>query len=99
MSHRQKRGSIMSARLSIPITEEDHLIGNESAAVVLVEYGDYQCPACAAAHSFIKSVQAQFGDELCFVFRHFPLAQLHPLAESAAEIAEGADASGKFWPM
>jgi protein-disulfide isomerase len=64
-----------------------------------VEYGDYQCPHCAAARSVVKAVQEQFGDILRFVFRNFPLTQIHSAAESAAETAEFAASQGKFWQM
>jgi protein-disulfide isomerase len=67
--------------------------------VTLVEYGDYECPHCGHAHPIIKLVRAHFGDNLQFVFRHFPLSQAHPNAESAAEAAEYADGNGRFWDM
>jgi protein-disulfide isomerase len=65
----------------------------------LVEYGDYECPHCAQAYSIIARVQKHFGKGLRFVFRNFPLNQMHPHAESAAETAEFAGAHGKFWEM
>jgi protein-disulfide isomerase len=64
-----------------------------------VEYGDYECPHCGAAHAIIDAVQARMGPALCFVFRHFPLTTIHPHAEPAAEAAEAAGAQGKFWAM
>jgi protein-disulfide isomerase len=67
--------------------------------VTLVEYGDYECPHCGLAHPIVKLVRAHFGDKLQFVFRHFPLSQAHPNAESAAEAAEYAGAHGRFWDM
>jgi protein-disulfide isomerase len=67
--------------------------------VTLVEYGDYECPHCGLAHPIVKLVRAHFGDKLEFVFRHFPLSQAHPNAESAAEAAEYAGAHGRFWEM
>jgi protein-disulfide isomerase len=77
----------------------DHLEGSLDAPVTLVEYGDYQCPFCGAAHSQVKAVQAAMGEDLAFVFRHFPLVQVHPFAEPAAEAAEAAGAQGRFWSM
>ena len=87
------------ANLRPPVTPEDHIQGPEDAPVTLVEYGDYECPHCGRAHSVIKRVQKHFGKSLRFVFRNFPLSELHPHAESAAETAESAGARGKFWEM
>jgi protein-disulfide isomerase len=64
-----------------------------------VEYGDYQCPHCGHAYPIVKAVQKHFGKRLGFVFRNFPLNEIHPEAESAAETAEFAGANGKFWDM
>jgi len=86
-------------QLAAPITETDHAQGSESAAVTLVEYGDYQCPHCAMAHPVIKALQQHFADDLRFVFRHFPLMQIHAFAEPACETAELSGAFGRFWPM
>jgi protein-disulfide isomerase len=87
------------ASLRPPVTPEDHIQGPEDAQVTLVEYGDYECPHCGRAYSVIKRVQKHFGESLRFVFRNFPLSELHPHAESAAETAEFAGARGKFWEM
>ncbi len=88
-----------TSSLRIPVGPEDHSVGREDAPLTLVEYGDYQCPHCAAARSVVKAVQEQFGDILRFVFRNFPLTQIHSEAESAAETAEFAASQGKFWQM
>ena len=87
------------ATLKVPITAEDHTQGPENAEVTLVEYGDYECPYCGEAYPIVKEVQRQFGKRLRFVFRNFPLSQMHPHAEAAAEVAEFAGAQGKFWEM
>jgi protein-disulfide isomerase len=87
------------ARLKVPVTPDDHIQGPENAPVTLVEYGDFQCPFCGQAHPIVKALQHDFGDQLRFVFRNFPLAQIHPLAEPAAETAEYAGANGRFWEM
>ena len=87
------------ATLKQPITAEDHAQGLESAEVTLLEYGDYECPYCGQAYPIVKQVQKQFGKRLRFVFRNFPLSEMHPHAESAAEVAEFAGAQGKFWEM
>ena len=80
-----------------PVSEHDHAAGPADAPLTLVEYGDYQCPHCAAADPAVRAVQKAFGKELRFVFRNFPLAEMHPAAEPAAEFAEGAAVQGKFW--
>src|SRR5437588_11128683 len=88
-----------SASLTPPVSSRDHIEGHEDAPVTLVEYGDYECPYCGAAHPVVKEIYRQLGDELRFVFRHFPLARVHPHAERAAEAAEAAGAQGRFWQM
>ena len=85
--------------LLVPVGPDDHIQGSETAPLTLVEYGDYQCPYCAAAYVNVSLVQDQLGPRLRFVFRNFPLTQVHPLAEIAAEAAEAAGAQGKFWEM
>jgi hypothetical protein len=85
--------------LTVPVSERDHRQGSLTAAVTLVEYGDYECPYCGQAYPVVKEIQRQLGPNLCFVFRHFPVAQLHPHAWHAAEAAEAAAAQGKFWQM
>jgi len=85
--------------LVVPVNTQDHIQGLESAPVTLVEYGDYECPNCAAAYPIIKAVQKKLGPKLRFVFRNFPLSNMHPFAELAAEAAEAAGAQGRFWEM
>jgi protein-disulfide isomerase len=85
--------------LKAPVTPRDHIRGPANAPLTLVEYGDYECPYCGAAHPIVNLVQEHFGPRLRFVFRHFPLSQAHPNAESAAESAEFAGAHGRFWEM
>ncbi|MCU1272693.1 MAG: Periplasmic thiol:disulfide interchange protein DsbA [Bryobacterales bacterium] len=85
--------------LILPVSERDHIQGPLNAAVTLLEYGDYECPHCTAAYPVIKAIQEGLGDELCFAYRHFPLIQIHPHAEPAAEAAEAAAARGRFWEM
>ena len=87
------------AKLRTPVIAEDHIQGPEDAEVTLVEYGDYECPHCGSAYSIVKRVQKHFKKSLRFVFRNFPLNQIHPHAESAAEAAEFAGDHGKFWEM
>ena len=85
--------------LKVPVTPADHKYGNDDAPVTLVEYGDYECPHCAAAHPVVEALENYFNDRLRFVFRHFPLTEIHPHAEPAAETAELAGFSGRFWQM
>jgi protein-disulfide isomerase len=77
----------------------DHIQGDPHAHVTLLEYGDYQCPACIRAEPFAQRLVESGGRHLQFVFRHYPLMELHPMAELAAEASEAAAAQGKFWPM
>jgi len=87
------------AMLKVAVTAEDHAQRPESAPVTVVEYGDYECPHCGHAYPIVKQVQKHFGKRLRFVFRNFPLSEIHPHAEDAAEAAEFAGAQGKFWEM
>src|SRR3954468_5500905 len=88
-----------AAQLLVPVTERDHSLGPAGAPVTLVEYGDYECPHCRRAHPKVQRMLQQMGDTVRFVFRHFPLAEAHPHARHAAEMAEAAGAQGKFWEM
>jgi protein-disulfide isomerase len=83
----------------VPVAPDDHIRGSESAAITLVEYGDYECPHCAAVRPEVERALQQFRNELRFVFRHFPLTEIHPHAEAAAESAEYAGAHDRFWEM
>jgi protein-disulfide isomerase len=93
----------MSApHLTLPVGAADHVQGGEGAEVTLVEYGDFECPHCGAAYPVLKRVQQLLGARLRFVFRHFPIAESHPHAESAAEASESVAAQGgpmAFWRM
>jgi protein-disulfide isomerase len=88
-------------QLFAPITAWDHQLGPADAPVTLVEYGDYECPRCAAAHRIIERVRLQLGDRLRIVYRHFPDPQVHSHAQPAAEAAElaGAQSPDAFWAM
>jgi protein-disulfide isomerase len=91
----------MSARiaLTLPDPERDHIHGSAHGSIKLLEYGDYECPFCAAAQPIVNEIQRQLGDDLLFAFRHFPLTQIHPHSEHAAEAAEAAGTQGNFWGM
>ena len=88
-----------ASRLTLPVGERDHSEGPPNARVVLVEYGDYQCPYCGAAYPIVKRIQKDLGTRLLFVFRNFPITNAHPQAQWAAETAEAAAVQGKFWEM
>jgi protein-disulfide isomerase len=87
------------AKLTIPVRKQDHDRGPMDARVVLVEYGDFECPHCGKAHEVLNRIQEEMGPQLRLVFRHFPLTTVHPHAEMAALAAEAAGAQGKFWEM
>jgi protein-disulfide isomerase len=86
-------------RLTLPVGRRDHVRGPATAPLTLLEYGDYECPFCGAAHSVVDQVVQIMGDQLRFAYRHFPLTQIHPHAQQAAEAAEAAAAQGRFWEM
>lgn len=86
-------------RLTVPLHERDHLRGTPDAPVLLVEYGDFECPYCGAAYVVVKKLEMELPDTLAVVFRQFPLVDLHPHAQLAAEAAEAAGAQGRFWKM
>jgi protein-disulfide isomerase len=88
-----------TGQLQIAVNEQDHIAGMRDAAVVLVQYGDFECPYCGQAYPIIKAAQAALGARLAFVFRYFPLVDIHPHAAQAAEAAEAAAAQDAFWEM
>ena len=87
------------SKLSVAVNAQDHVQGNPDALWTIVEYGDYECPHCGTAYPVVKRLQEYLGDKLRFVFRNFPLQEMHPHAEHAAETAEFAGESGQFWEM
>lgn len=85
--------------LKLAVGERDHVQGGAHAKVTLVEYGDYECSYCGQAYPIVKAVQKVMGKDLRFVFRNFPLTEMHPHAQHAALAAEAAAQQGKFWEM
>ena len=85
------------ARLVVPVGAEDHTLSD--GAVSLVEYGDYQCPYCGMAHTIVQDLLRLRHETVRYTYRHFPLTNVHPYADLAAEVAEAAAARGKFWPV
>jgi protein-disulfide isomerase len=91
--------NIQAFHLADPVNPVDHKFGSEHAAVTVVEYGDFECPHCKQAAGTVKLMLARFEQQVRFVFRHFPLEEVHPHALRAAEAAECAGGQGKFWAM
>lgn len=87
------------SHLKPDVSDRDHRSGPEDAPVTLVEYGDYECPSCGMAFPIVHRVRRDLGSRLRFVFRNFPLTEVHPHARHAAELAEAAGAQGRFWEM
>jgi protein-disulfide isomerase len=85
--------------LTVPDPKRDHIKGSPDAPIMLLEYGDYQCPFCGQVQPIVREIQRRLGENLCFGFRHFPLTNVHPHSEHAAEAAEAAGAQGNFWDM
>lgn len=82
-----------------PLRDCDRTRGSVNAAIVLMEYGDFQCPRCRKNYFAVKQMVQSLGEAFCFVFRHFPQPKLYPLAQKAAESAEAAGVQNKFWLM
>lgn len=87
------------ALLSNAVSSSDWSNGNKDAKAVLVEYGDFQCPACGAVHPLVKQLENDYKGKMLFVFRHFPLRQIHANADLASRAAQSAGLQGKFWEM
>ncbi len=77
----------------------DHVYGNKDSKVLLIEYGDFQCPGCASAYPTVQTVKEEYKEDMAFVFRNFPLTSIHPHALVAAASAEAAARQGKYWQM
>jgi protein-disulfide isomerase len=89
----------MSSHLKPAVSSHDHMQGGNDAPIELVEYGDYECPHCGRAYPILKEVQRKLKNSLKFVFRNFPLSEMHPDAFNAAVATEAAAVQGKFWEM
>jgi len=85
--------------LTVLVSEIDHTVGPAHASVTVTEYGDFECPNCKQAAPAVKLLLDRFAGRIRFVYRHFPLEEVHPHALHAAEAAETAGAQGDFWPM
>jgi protein-disulfide isomerase len=92
-----KDNSSQSSNSEAQVSQHTQGAGNKK--VTLIEYGDFQCPSCAAYYPVLKEVKAKYGDDITFQFRHFPLTQIHQNAMAAHRAAEAASKQGKFWEM
>jgi len=95
---RQKQ-NLESAIKVDAISLDDWVKGNRDAKIVLIEYSDFQCPACGFYFHLLKKLEEEFGENIAIVYRHFPLSSIHPNAKFAAYAAEAAGKQGKFWEM
>ena len=89
----------MSTFLKNTVATRDHILGNKTALLELVEYGDYQCSSCGESYLAVKEVLRELGKNIVFIFRTFPLTEIHPNAFDAALAAEAAALQNKFWEM
>ncbi|MGW4498044.1 DsbA family protein [Micromonospora sp. NPDC004336] len=89
----------VTARLRTPVTEDDHVRGPLDAPVTIVEYADFQCRFCGAAYQNLQEVLRQRAETVRLAYRHFPIVNMHPYAEHAAETSEAAGRRGRFWAM
>src|ERR1700761_1081630 len=93
------RGESDLSQLLLPIQPDDHVQGLPDAQYTLVEYGDYECPACGELFVVLRELHKDLGDELRLAFRHYPRSGIHPHAQQASEAAEAAGTQGRFWEM
>jgi formate-nitrite transporter family protein len=89
----------ISSQANEGVVITDHIKGNEQSKVTLTEYSDFQCPACGQFYPIVKELLSQYGDQIRFEYKHFPLLSIHPYAMPAAKAAEAAGQQGKFFEM
>jgi len=99
MTNRRANMSEEIVKLKTRVTDQDHVAGPASAAITLVEYGNFECIQCGSAYRSLKQIRNVLAEGLRLVFRNFPMVQTHPRSLRAAEAAEAAAAQGKFWQM
>lgn len=93
------QGSSTTAPNEVSVSLDDHIRANKNAPVTLLEFGDFQCPACGAYEPLVAQAVAESAQDVRFVFRHFPLTQIHQNALLASKYAEASSIQGKFWEM
>ncbi len=91
--------NVPSLSTILSLTDSDWIKGDEESNITLIEYSDFQCPACASYYPIVKQLLQDFGDSMNFAYRHFPLRQIHFNAENASRTAEAAGLQNKFWEM
>lgn len=89
----------MKTELIPAVNQGDHSLGDAGAAIEIVEYGDFECPDCGNANQIIKQIRQEFGSQIRFIFRNFPLTEIHPYAMPAALVTEAAGLQNKYWEM
>ncbi len=94
----QTSTTVAPADQKLLLNDNSHKISAPDSKVTIVEFGDYQCPACGAAYPIVKRLLSEYNGKINFVFRNFPLS-IHPNAQKAAQAAEAAASQGKFWEM
>jgi protein-disulfide isomerase len=92
-------GSPAMTDLAVPVSAQEHVRGPADATVTLVQYADLQCPFCGFAETVLRKLRRDHGDRFRLVFRHFPVVEVHPHAQLAAQATEAAGAQGRFWEM
>lgn len=92
-------GTPASTAEALELTDSDHTQGADNASVVVIEYSDFECPACGALYPLTKQVTSLFADQVTFAYRHFPLVSIHQNAMAASRAAESAGYQGMFWEM
>ena len=92
-------GSTKTVNQAQVVGDARHVQGPDTAKVTVVEFGDFQCPACKATEPIVQQLLTTHGKEIRFIFRQFPLTQVHPNAQRSAQVAEATTSFGKFWQM
>lgn len=90
-------GGAAGGKVDIKVASNDRIRGNKKAPITIVEFSDYQCPFCSKFHDTMKQVMQNYPDKVRWVYKHFPLESIHPIAKKAAEAAECAGDQNKFW--
>lgn len=95
----QSATSSVSPNDVLQVQSSDWIKGNANSIVTLIEYSDFQCPACASYYPLLKKLTSEFSNDITFVYRHFPLRQIHPNAQLAGQAAEAGGKQDRFWEM
>jgi protein-disulfide isomerase len=93
------RVALEAPRINVAISADNPTVGSASAPITLIEFSDYQCPYCGRVEPTLKRIRATYGDKIRFVWKDFPLTQIHPQAFKAGEAAHCAGDQGKYWEL